>query len=136
MTSKPVINGGVYYVDDSVISLPPNDDRMYHNERRPVVVLSGPDTNSDDAWRTVLVAPISSSTSRKTRYCVRLAASEGGLAKKGWVRVIAVQPLSKTELADRPGVLPAARLEEIQARLFRYLGLLTGEESEEPSAAS
>ncbi|XVU23982.1 type II toxin-antitoxin system PemK/MazF family toxin [Actinoplanes sp. CA-054009] len=123
MTSNPVINGGVYYVRDSLISLPPNDERQIHEERRPVVVLSGPDTNSSNGWRTILIAPISSSTQLKTSYCVKLAAGEGGLRKKSWVRVIAVQPLLKADLGDRLGVLPAERLEEIQARLFQYLGL-------------
>ncbi|MFI6758977.1 type II toxin-antitoxin system PemK/MazF family toxin [Micromonospora sp. NPDC050417] len=121
--SKPVINGGIYYVKDSVITLPSNDDRQYHEERRPVVVLSGPNTNSFGGWRTVLVAPISSSTSLKTSYCVKLSAGEGGLSKKCWVRVIAVQPLLKSDLEDRLGVLAAERLEEIQARLFQYMGM-------------
>jgi len=124
MIDNAVVNGGVYYVKDAVISLPPNDARIYHEERRPVVVLSGPDTNSDRAWRMVLVAPISSSTSLKTSHCVRLSAGEGGLTKKCWVRVVAVQPLLKSDLQDRLGVLPSARLEEIQARLFQYLGLI------------
>lgn len=121
--SNPVINGGVYYVKDPVISLPPNDDRNIHEERRPVVVLSGPNTNSFAGWRTVLVAPISSSTSLKTQYCIKLSAGEGGLTRKCWVRIVAVQPLLKSDLEDRLGVLPAERLEEIQARLFQYMGL-------------
>lgn len=121
--NNPVINGGVYYVKDSAISLPPNDGRKYHDERRPVVVLSGPNTNSFAGWRTVLVAPISTSTSLKTQYCVRLGANEGGLPKKCWVRVVALQPLLKSDLQDRLGVLSAERLEEVQARLFQYMGL-------------
>ncbi|GIE92298.1 type II toxin-antitoxin system PemK/MazF family toxin [Actinoplanes regularis] len=123
MISNPVIHGGVYLVKDSAITLPPNDERQVHDERRPVVVLSGPNTNSFAGWRTVLVAPVSSSTSLKTGYCVKISAGEGGLPKKCWVRVLAVQPLLKSDLEDRLGVLPGDRLEEIQARLFQYLGL-------------
>jgi len=121
--NNPVINGGVYYVKDTTISLPPNDIRNYHEERRPVVVLSGPNTNSNGGWQTVLVAPISSSTSLKTGFCIKLAAGEGGVSRKCWVRVVAIQPLLKADLGDRLGVLPAQRLEEIQARLFQYMGL-------------
>lgn len=132
MIDNPVINGGVYYVSDSVISLPPNDERRYHDERRPVVVISGPNTNSSKGWRTVLIAPISTSTSLKTGYCVKLSAGEGGVPKKCWVRVVAVQPLMKSDLEDRLGVLPAERLEEIQARLFQYLGMPI-EELDEPA---
>lgn len=72
----------------------------------------------------MLVAPVSTSTTRKTSFCVKLAAGEGGVTKKCWVRVVAIQPLLKNDLGDRLGVLPVARLEEVQARLFQYMGLL------------
>lgn len=85
--------------------------------------LRGRDANSLAGWRTVLAAPISTSTKRKTSYCVKLGAGEGGLSKKSWVRVISIQPLLKSDLQDRLGVLNADRLEEIQARLFQYMGL-------------
>jgi mRNA-degrading endonuclease toxin of MazEF toxin-antitoxin module len=127
--NRPAVNGGVYYVKDSTISLPPNEGREPHEQRRPVVVVSGPTTNSNGGWPVVLVAPISSSTSRKTSYCVKLAAGEGGVAKRCWVRVVAIQPLRKADLEDRLGVLPATRLEEVQARLFQYLGLATEEDA-------
>ena len=79
--------------------------------------------NSNQGWPLALVAPISSSTSLKTGLCVRLSAGEANLPKKCWVRVVAVQPLMKTDLQDRLGFLSAERLEEVQARLFQYLGL-------------
>lgn len=128
-----MINGGVYYVKDSAITLPPNDERVVHDERRPVVVLSGPSTNSFAGWRIVLVAPISSSTTLKTQFCVKLRSGEGGLSKKSWVRVVAVQPLLKDDLQDMCDTLSAERLEEIQARLFQYMGL-TLDELEESEA--
>lgn len=130
MNDQQVVHGGIYYVDDSKITLPPDSDRSYHESRRPVVVLSGPETNGKRSWQTVLAAPVSSSTSRKTSYCVRLAAGEGGMSKKCWVRVVAVQPLLKSDLGDRTDVLRPVRLEEIQARLFQYLGVL--DDPEEP----
>ncbi|WJK32708.1 hypothetical protein [Solwaraspora sp. WMMA2065] len=34
-----------------------------------------------------------------------------------------MQPLLKSDLQDHLGVLAAERLEEIQARLFQYMGL-------------
>ncbi|QSB13959.1 type II toxin-antitoxin system PemK/MazF family toxin [Natronosporangium hydrolyticum] len=129
MNDNLVINGGVYYVKDNVISLPPNDQREYHEQRRPVVILSGPDTNSDKDWRVVLVAPISSSTSLKTSYCVKVNAGEANMSKKCWVRVVAVQPILKSDLGDRLGVLPSERLEEVQARIFQYMGLYPEDDS-------
>lgn len=35
------IAGAVYYVRDRDLTLPPNEDRHYHDERRPVLVISG-----------------------------------------------------------------------------------------------
>ena len=120
--SDPVI-GGVYYVADQALTLPPNDRRELHAERRPVLVISGPKTNSDATWRFVLVAPISSSTSHRTRFCVQLGAGVANLSKKGWVRIPATQPLMKADLEDRTGIVPGPKLEEARARLMDYLGL-------------
>lgn len=121
MHSRPII-GGIYWVDDSDVSLPPNDQRKLH-PKRTVLVLSGPDSNFDPTWELVLVAPLSSETARKTKFCVKLAQGDGNVMKKCWVRVPAVQPLLKTHLRDHLGVVPAEKLEEVQARLFDYMGL-------------
>ncbi|WP_433083801.1 type II toxin-antitoxin system PemK/MazF family toxin [Dactylosporangium sp. CA-052675] len=110
-------------MSDAALTLPPNDDRQLH-PRRMVVVLSGPDTNSDPTWRFVSVAPLSSESSRKTRFCVRIPAGEANVTKKVWVRVPAVQPLMKSHLEDKVGVLGADRLAEIQARFWQYLGMI------------
>lgn len=55
----------------------PYEDRQYHVERRPVLVVSGPGANSNGGWPTVPVAPVSSSRSLKTSFCVKLSAGEG-----------------------------------------------------------
>lgn len=132
-SSSLVVNGGIYYVKDAALTLPPNDDREIHETRRPVIVLSGPSANSNRGWLFVLVAPISSSTSRKTHLCVKLSAGEGGLSKKGWVRTAAIQPLLKEDLSDQLGVVNAERLEQIHARLFQYMGLIDDLPAEEPN---
>jgi mRNA-degrading endonuclease toxin of MazEF toxin-antitoxin module len=125
--AEPVA-GAVYYVRDRDLTLPPDEDRVYHDERRPVLVISGPETNSDISWNFVLVAPISSSTSHKTRFCVLLGAGAANLPKKGWVRVVAVQPLMKSQLGDHTGILKADKFAEVQARLLQYMGLTDEEE--------
>lgn len=122
--NNPVIIGGVYLVKDSAIRLPPDQEREPHAQRRPVVVLTGPNSNSNTGWPIVLAAPVSTSTTRKTSFCVKLAVGEGGVPKQCWVRVVAIQPLLKSDLGDRLGLLPAARLGEVQARRFQYMGLL------------
>ncbi|MCA1673501.1 MAG: type II toxin-antitoxin system PemK/MazF family toxin, partial [Actinobacteria bacterium] len=124
------IAGAVYYGRDRDLTLPPNDDRQYHDQRRPVSVISGSETNSDASWGFVLMALISSSTSHKTRFCVRLAAGAANLPKKGWVRVSAVQPLMKSQLGDQTGIVTADKLAEVHARLLQYMGLT---DEDEPS---
>jgi mRNA-degrading endonuclease toxin of MazEF toxin-antitoxin module len=120
---SPIV-GGVYYVEDAKLTLLPEGERDVHEHRRPVVVLSGSGTNADPAWRVVLICPISGSTSKKTRFCVKLAAGEGGVSKKCWVRIPAIQPAMKDDLQDLLGVMAEELLNECQGRLVDYLGLV------------
>jgi mRNA-degrading endonuclease toxin of MazEF toxin-antitoxin module len=122
MTRGQIVLGGVYWVADARLTLPPDNDRQLH-PRRGVVILSGPETNSDPAWLLVQVVPLSSESTRKTRFCVKISAGEGNVDKKVWARVPAVQPILKSDLQDYVGVLPETRVEEIQARLWQYLGM-------------
>lgn len=119
-----VTAGGVYYVVDEKLRLIPDEQRTLHMTRRPVIVVTGFEANSTPAWPFVLVCPISSSTSRKTRYDVQLAAGQGGVGKKCWVRIPAVQPIMKDKLEDQTGTVDGRILSQVQARLAQYLGLL------------
>jgi mRNA-degrading endonuclease toxin of MazEF toxin-antitoxin module len=119
-----IIVGGLYLVADEKIRLLPEEKRQQHSERRRFVVLSASETNSDDPWPVVLGCPVSGSTSFRTRFDVTLAYGEAGVTKKCWIRVPAIQPLLKSDLGDRTGILSAERLEEVQARLLEYLGLI------------
>lgn len=76
----------------------------------------------------MLVCPTSGATSHKTRFCVKLAAGDGNLVKKCWVRVPAVQPILESQLADHCGVLPEDKLQLIYGRLSEYMGILSDDE--------
>ncbi|WIE69214.1 type II toxin-antitoxin system PemK/MazF family toxin [Curtobacterium sp. MCLR17_054] len=115
--------GGIYLVKEDALTLPPEASRTKHAERRPFVVLSGAGTNSRIDWKTVLGCPISSSTSYRTEFDVKLAQGEFGATKKCWIRIPALQPILKTDLEDLTGTLDAARLEEAQARVLEFMGL-------------
>lgn len=119
----PVLVGGIYLVKDGEIRLIPEDKRQIHTERRPVVVVSGGASNSDEDWPFILACPLSTSTTRRTKYDVQLNMGQGNVSKKTWIRIPAVQPLMKTDLQDHTGVLPGRILEEIQARLVQYMGM-------------
>jgi mRNA-degrading endonuclease toxin of MazEF toxin-antitoxin module len=118
------LTGGLYLVADSKLTLLPKEKRQVHDERRRFVVLSGAETNSDEKWPVVLGCPVSASTTYKTRFDVQLAHGEAGVTKKCWIRIPANQPLLKEDLEDLTGTLPPGRLEEAQARLLEYLGLV------------
>ncbi|MFI0238230.1 type II toxin-antitoxin system PemK/MazF family toxin [Streptomyces sp. NPDC016845] len=122
--SVPVYAGGVYYVVDDKLRLIPDEQRQLHDTRRPVLIVTGPTANVDTKWPFALVCPISGSTGRKTRYDVQLAAGQGGVTKKCWVRIPAVQPLMKDMLGDRLGTLEERVLSQVQARLAQYLGMI------------
>lgn len=119
-----VVIGGLYLVADWKLKLLPAEERQVHDERRRFVVLSGSETNSEPDWPAVLGCPVSASTRYKTQFDVRLAFGEAGAAKKCWIRVPAMQPLLKQDLEDLTGTLSAGRLEETQARMLQYLGLI------------
>ncbi|WP_182884883.1 type II toxin-antitoxin system PemK/MazF family toxin [Microbispora sp. H10885] len=120
----PYVAGGVYFASDKEVRLIPEEDRVVHDERRPVVVVTGVESNGDPDWQFVLVCPISGSTSRRTRFDVQLGKGQGGVIKKCWIRIPAVQPLMKSALEDRTGTLDEDLLTQVQGRLAQYLGLL------------
>jgi mRNA-degrading endonuclease toxin of MazEF toxin-antitoxin module len=124
-----VVIGGLYLVADSKLTLLPEEERQVHDERRRFVVLSGSETNSESAWPVVLGCPVSGSTRYRTRFDVRLAYGEAGVTKKCWIRVPSVQPLLKADLQDLTGTLADVRLQETQARLLQYLGLINSKGS-------
>ena len=119
------VTGGLYMVADSKLTLLPEEQRQVHDERRRFLVLSGLETNSDENWPVVLGCPVSASTRYRTRFDVQLAYGEAGVTKKCWIRIPANQPLLKADLEDLTGNLTADRLEEAQARLLEYLGLVS-----------
>ncbi|MEU6496460.1 type II toxin-antitoxin system PemK/MazF family toxin [Streptomyces sp. NPDC046984] len=118
-----MITGGIYLVDDRAIKLPPEDKRNFHTTRRSFLVLSGTDTNSDPVWPIVFGCPLSTAASFRSRFDVKLAAGEGNVNKKCWIRIPQAQPITKDDLQDHTGILNETRLQEVYARLFWYMGL-------------
>lgn len=120
---SPIRKGGVYWVSDSCLTLPPNDARDI-KPKRPVIVVSGDETNENPGWPIVLVVPVSTSPNLKTEFCLQLGAGTGNLPRKGWARVVAVQPLTKDEIQDMMGILPSAMVAILEENLFAYMDLV------------
>lgn len=118
-----IIAGGVYYVADDKLALPPESKRTRHEERRSFVVVSGQPQNNDSRWPLVLGCPISSSTTHRTRFCIKLSQGEANLGKKSWIRVPAIQPLDKGDLEDLLGTLPDEVAKKLIASILSYMDI-------------
>ena len=142
MTGSPPANpadnaaGCVYYLADSKLKLP-GGERLEHDARRPVLVVSdqnrrhGRNALPSNDWPSVLIVPISSSTTYRTSFDVKLSAGEGGLAKKGWARIPALQMVDKDHLEDMTGCVPQSKLDEVTTQILNYLGILEEQVLEE-----
>ncbi len=87
-------------------------------------MLSAAAFNGEPDWSLVLGCPLSSSTTSRTRLCVKLGAGESGCVKKSWIRVPALQPIAKRLLGDLSGTLTPEKLLETQTRVTQYIGLV------------
>ncbi|GGP01382.1 type II toxin-antitoxin system PemK/MazF family toxin [Nonomuraea glycinis] len=60
------------------------DDRLRTvKPKRPVIVVSGDETNENPAWPIIFVVPISTSPTLKTPFRLQLGAGVGNLPSKG-----------------------------------------------------
>lgn len=120
-----IVRGGIYNVPDVGLTLPPESTRGdAHKTARPFLVMSADAKNVDPNWPTVVGCPLSTSTTYKTQFDVKLAAGAGNVPKKCWVRVPAIQPIAKEDLGDKLGELPGDLLFDVEAGIAEYLDLL------------
>ena len=117
------VHGGVYWVDDARVTMPPWLPARRLKTPRPVIVVSGSTFNFDDSWQFVLVVPTSTEPEMVSRFCVDLRPAESGMSRQTWARVPAIQPLEKTDLLDRCGLLQPMLMRAVIAQLVRYLEL-------------
>lgn len=93
--------------------------------RRPVVVLSHDAFNQIPAWRSVIVAPLSTSATQARRgpTAIPLPAGAGGLKKGGVALCHQVTTLDRTKLTEKIGTLPQDLLGQIEEGLKAALGM-------------
>src|SRR5512140_3209226 len=80
--------------------------------RRPVIVVSDDGFNQTPGWRSIIVVPISTSSSRGNRgpTVVELPGGTGGLAKTSYAVCHQVTTLDRAKLTKNLGSLPAESL--------------------------
>ncbi|MBV8845648.1 MAG: type II toxin-antitoxin system PemK/MazF family toxin [Bryobacterales bacterium] len=84
--------------------------------RRPVIVLSHDGFNGNPRWKSIVVVPVSTSTSQGTRgpTVVEIPAGAGGLAKASFAVCHQITTLDRAKLTKRIGVLPPEALVNVE----------------------
>jgi mRNA interferase MazF len=94
--------------------------------RRPVVVVSHDGFNRVEAWRSVIVVPLSTATAQRRRgpTAIVLPKGAGGLRQESVALCHQVTTLDRAKLVERIGELPAPTLRHVNDGLRAALALL------------
>ena len=94
--------------------------------RRPVVVVSHDGFNRVEAWRSIIVVPLSTSAAQRRRgpTAIVLTRGTGGLRKESVALCHQVTTLDRTKLVEHIGELLAASLRRVNDGLRAALALL------------
>jgi mRNA interferase MazF len=84
-----------------------------------VIVISHDGFNETPGWRSIIVAPVSTSAAQGRRgpTVIEIPAGAGGLAKKCFAVCHQVTTLDRAKLTKRIGALPAEVLREVELGL-------------------
>jgi len=93
--------------------------------RRPVIVMSHDGFNKAQAWRSIIVVPISTSASQGKRgpTVVEIPGGSGGPPRASLALCHQVTTLDRTKFTRRIGALPAEILREVEEGLKAAMDL-------------
>jgi mRNA interferase MazF len=93
--------------------------------RRPVIVISNDGFNQTPGWRSIIVVPISTSTSQSKRAptVIELLGGTAGLVKAGFAVCHQVTTLDRAKLTKRVGSLPSDSMREVEEGLKAAMDL-------------
>lgn len=93
--------------------------------RRPAIVVSHNSFNDVDAWRSIIVVPISTSTQQARRgpTAVPIAAGEGGLQQDSIALCHQVTTHDRRKFTQRAGLLSEEAVQAVNAGLIAALDL-------------
>ena len=99
--------------------------RSEQTGRRPVVIVSHDGFNQTPGWRSIIVVPISSSSSQGKRgpTVIELSRRTAGLSKTSFAVCHQVTTLDRAKLTKRVGTLPAEPLREVEEGLKAAMDL-------------
>jgi mRNA interferase MazF len=93
--------------------------------RRAVIVISHDGFNQTPGWKSIIVAPISTSASQGRRgpTVVEIPAGAGGLPKESFALCHQMTTLDRATLTKRIGTLPAEVLKQVELGLKAAMDL-------------
>jgi mRNA-degrading endonuclease toxin of MazEF toxin-antitoxin module len=93
--------------------------------RRPVILVSHDGFNQTPAWRSIIVVPISTSSSQGKRgpTVIEIPGGAAGLPKTSFAACHQVTTLDRAKMSKRIGALPPAFLREIEEGLKAAMDL-------------
>lgn len=93
--------------------------------RRPVIVVSHDGFNQTPGWRSIVVVPISTSSSQSRRgpTVIELLGGTAGLPKTSFAVCHRVTTLDRAKLTKRVGSLPSVPLREVEEGLKAAMDL-------------
>jgi mRNA-degrading endonuclease toxin of MazEF toxin-antitoxin module len=93
--------------------------------RRPVIVVSHDGFNQTPAWKSIIVVPISTSTSQARRgpTVVEIPNGAAGLPKTSFAVCHQVTTLDRAKLAKQLGILPSESLRAVEEGLKAAMDL-------------
>ena len=93
--------------------------------RRPVILVSHDGFNLTPGWRSIIVVPISTSSSQDKRgpTVIELPGGTGGLAKTSYAMCHQVTTLDRAKLTKRLGTLPSDSVHEVEEGLKAAIDL-------------
>ena len=94
--------------------------------RRPVVIISNDGFNLTQNWRSIIVVPLSTSTSQalRTQTAVMITQGEGGLSQDSVALCHQVTTLDRSKLKTRLGELTQAKMLELERGLKAAMDLI------------
>src|SRR5450759_3117525 len=93
--------------------------------RRPVILVSNDGFNQTPGWRSIIVVPISTSTSKSKSgpTVIELSGGTAGLPKTSFAVCHRVTALDRAKLTKRVGTLPSESLREVEEGVKPAMGL-------------
>ena len=114
--------GRIWEVPDVKVFFPLNLFTRSKHRTRPVVIVENSSLNFDEKEKSILIAPLSSNMDEHHFYDIKLIPDEkNGLTKDSYIRMRAIQFISKSSLIKYLGKVSNDNINDILLTLNDYI---------------